>query len=264
MTLEYLDAPRVHPNAREFRYAGGSSGVLITHGLSGSLYHYRPLASSVAEAGYTVHGLRLPGHGTHPDDLQSVTAQTFREGVDAAIDRLLETCETISLLGGSFGGNLFLDAAARHPQRERIRRVIVLDPPVIVPRAWMYQPFLGIIKRFFRYYNKPWAKDDPIDGPLFTQHGSYRFMPFSVVQEFHGFIERCTKKTLAGVAQPVLILQSTHDGVVEPRGARLLARLLKNAHAELRWIDSNTHIPLLDLPVPVRRMIVSFLSKDLY
>lgn len=264
MELDYLDAPQVHPNAREFRHAGGSEGVLITHGLSGSLYHYRTLASSVASAGYTVHGLRLPGHGTHPDNLQGVTIRNFREAVDAAVDRLLETCETIFLLGGSFGGNLFLDAAARHPQRDRIRRVVVLDAPVIVPRAWMYRPFLGIIKRFFRYYNKPWAVDDPTDGPLFTAHGSYRFMPFSVVQEFHTFIERYTKKTLADVTQPVLILQSTHDGVVEPRGARLLLKLLKNTHAELRWIQSRQHIPLLDLPSSDQRMIIRFLSKDLY
>lgn len=264
MQLEFIEQEGVHPNAREFRHAGGKHGVLITHGLSGSLFHYRDFAEQLAREGLAVRGIRLPGHGTHPDDLKKVYIQDFRDCIDAAIDEMLETCETVSLFGGSFGGNLFLDAAHRREDSHRIHRIAVLDMPVVVPRAWLYRPFLWLIQRFKKNYQKSWTKKDKKHNAQFTEHGSYLYMPIHVIREFHRFIQKYTKKHVSNVSQPVLIIQSTKDKVVAPRGARKIQKKLRNAHVEMRWVDSKHHVPLMDLPPRFRGMIVKFILKDLY
>ena len=264
MLLEYIHEEGVHQNAREFRYVGGKHGVLITHGLSGSLFHYREVAELLAKEGLTVYGVRLPGHGTHPDDLRYVNVRDFQNRIDSALEEMLKTCEMVSMFGGSFGGNLLLDAAHRHAGNKYIHRIVVLDMPVVMPRAWLYRPFLWLMQYTKTYYQKSWTKNDKRDGKHFTEHGSYVYMPFHAIREFHRFIQEHTKKHVDGVTQPVLIIQSVNDKVVLPRGAKKMQKKLCNAHVEMRWINSDKHVPLMDLPKQFHRMIVRFMLKDLY
>ncbi|RYG65174.1 esterase, partial [bacterium] len=44
-------------------------GVVLVHGFTGTPYEVRYLGDRLVEAGYTVRGLRLPGHGTSIADL---------------------------------------------------------------------------------------------------------------------------------------------------------------------------------------------------
>ena len=52
------------PGAEPFAADGGSIGVLLSHGFTGSPQSLRPWAEHLAAAGYTVRLPRLPGHGT--------------------------------------------------------------------------------------------------------------------------------------------------------------------------------------------------------
>jgi alpha-beta hydrolase superfamily lysophospholipase len=55
---------------------GGPHGVLVLHGFTGNPVSVRPLAEALAEAGFAVEMPRLPGHGTHVEDMIPTTAQS--------------------------------------------------------------------------------------------------------------------------------------------------------------------------------------------
>ena len=54
----------VMPGAEPFSHSGGTTGVLLCHGFTGSPQSLRPWAEYLAAAGLTVCLPRLPGHGT--------------------------------------------------------------------------------------------------------------------------------------------------------------------------------------------------------
>jgi len=61
----------------EFKNENPRGGMLLVHGLSDSPYSMRALAETFREQGFYVVGLRLPGHGTAPAGLTTVTWQDF-------------------------------------------------------------------------------------------------------------------------------------------------------------------------------------------
>jgi alpha-beta hydrolase superfamily lysophospholipase len=70
-------------------------GVLLLHGMSDSPYSLRALAKTLAERGYRVVSLRLPGHGTAPSRLKYVTTRDLGPAVSLAMAHLRDA------LGGS-------------------------------------------------------------------------------------------------------------------------------------------------------------------
>ena len=65
------------PQAQPFEMEKGDHGVLLIHGFTGSPSHMRLLGEALAERGYSVRGIRLPGHGTKPEDMKNVSWQDW-------------------------------------------------------------------------------------------------------------------------------------------------------------------------------------------
>ena len=64
------------------------AGVLMLHGMSDSPYTLRALAETLAEQGYWVIGLRLPGHGTAPSGVRYTSAEDMSAAVRLAMEHL--------------------------------------------------------------------------------------------------------------------------------------------------------------------------------
>jgi alpha-beta hydrolase superfamily lysophospholipase len=88
-------------------------GVLLLHGMSDSPYSLRALGEALNRAGFLVVGLRLPGHGTAPSGLTSVTWQDMAAAVRVAMSHLAQTLgdRPLHIIGYSTGGPLALDFA---------------------------------------------------------------------------------------------------------------------------------------------------------
>lgn len=88
-------------------------GVLLLHGMSDSPYSLRALGETLNRAGYLVLGLRLPGHGTAPSGLTSVTWQDMAAAVRLAMTHLANRLgdKPLHIIGYSTGGPLALDVA---------------------------------------------------------------------------------------------------------------------------------------------------------
>jgi carboxylesterase len=58
------------PESEPFFLPGEATGCLLLHGFSAMPGEMRPLGEYLAETGFTVLGIRLTGHATHPNDLE--------------------------------------------------------------------------------------------------------------------------------------------------------------------------------------------------
>ena len=88
-------------------------GVLLLHGMSDSPYSFRALAEVLNQGNYWVIGLRLPGHGTIPSGLKSVSLEDMAAAVRLGMERLASRVgqAPIHIMGYSTGAPLALNYA---------------------------------------------------------------------------------------------------------------------------------------------------------
>src|ERR1051326_909305 len=101
----------VMPGAEPFFHSGGSTGVLLCHGFTGSPASLRPWADRLAGAGLTVSLPRLPGHGTTWQDMAHTRWEDWYAEVDRAYEELRGHSDEIFLMGLSMGSCLALRMA---------------------------------------------------------------------------------------------------------------------------------------------------------
>src|SRR5258707_10794626 len=68
-----------------FALGDGPDACLLLHGLTGSPAEVRPVAEALAAAGIRAIGPLLPGHGTVPEDLYTVTRQDLLRAAESAL-----------------------------------------------------------------------------------------------------------------------------------------------------------------------------------
>ncbi|MFT3800142.1 MAG: alpha/beta fold hydrolase [Burkholderiaceae bacterium] len=103
------------PGSQEFLFEGGRNGVLLIHGLTGTPMEMRLLGKGLANAGFTVHGVQLPGHCGSAEDLIASRWQDWHAGVERAAEALLTRVDTLFVGGLSMGAVLALALAAERP-----------------------------------------------------------------------------------------------------------------------------------------------------
>jgi carboxylesterase len=75
----------------------------------------RPLGEAFRDAGYTMLGPRLPGHGTSPEDMAGTGAGDWIGAVEDALAQLQTRCTRVFMTGLSMDGTLTLYMAGKFP-----------------------------------------------------------------------------------------------------------------------------------------------------
>ncbi|OZI52124.1 alpha/beta hydrolase [Bordetella genomosp. 5] len=96
--------------------ARAAKGILLIHGLGDSPWSFTDVARTLAQQGFLVRTVLLPGHGTRPEDLLDTTAEQWRAVVRAQAIALQRDVDTVYLGGFSTGANLALEYAYEHPE----------------------------------------------------------------------------------------------------------------------------------------------------
>jgi esterase/lipase len=217
-TLEWLQANRTFQtddhaaelswNApREWRPSGvAKRGILLVHGLGDSPFSFSDVGQKLAEQGFLVRTVLLPGHGSKPADMLDVTLKQWQQVVREQA-RIMENEVPAVYLGGfSTGANLVLDYAYEHPEIAGL----VLFSPAFRPAntyAWLTQ-YIG----WFR----PWLAS-PNDGvrPMQTPvrylnvptNGFAQFYRSALLAQDHLADRTYTR--------PVFIAITQHDSVLD-------------------------------------------------
>ncbi|EGH22408.1 putative lipoprotein, partial [Pseudomonas amygdali pv. mori str. 301020] len=142
-------------------------GVLLVHGLGDSAWSFNDVAQKLADQGYLVRTVLLPGHGTRPEDMLEVRLEQWQQVVREQTQQLSREVPKVYLGGFSTGANLVLDYAYDH---EEIAGLVLFSPAFrsnsgyawLTPwigwaRPWLAAPNDGLrpMQTPVRYMNMP-------------------------------------------------------------------------------------------------------------
>ncbi len=235
----------------------GAVGVLCVHGFTGTPYEMRYLGEALARAGYTVRGMRLPGHGTRVEDLDQTTWSDWANGVEDAFDELRRSCGQVAVVGQSLGGLLALHLASH---RTDVAAVATLAAPLWLEglsarvAQWAADGMLRRIRAIPKFYGS-----DVRDKRTRAENPSYAAIPTRALAELAAFM-RVVNGELEQVKSPVLVLHAEHDHTAPVACAtRIAART--NA-ARLRILPRSFHMIAADVERDiVAAEVVHFLRR---
>ena len=237
-----MTQPPRSPAAAPFRFDGGTVGVLLCHGFTGSPASLRPWADHLAGEGFSVRLPLLPGHGTSWQQLNRTNFDDWLATVTAALLELSQQCTAVVVGGLSMGGALALRLAELHP--DRICGIVLINPAVLSLRREM--AVLPVLKHLV-----PSLKGitDDIAMPGRTELG-YDRTPLRAVDALRAGW-RATRNDLPLVAAPVLLLRSRVDHVVEPENSALILERISSTDVTEIVLERSFHVATLDYDADV-------------
>jgi len=225
------------PTAEPFLFPGNQTGILLTHGFTGSPKELRWMGEYLHRQGYTVLGIRLAGHATRPEDMIHLHWQEWLLSVEDGY-RLLASCsERIFLAGLSMGAVLSLTFAAAAP----VQGVIAISTPFDLPedpRLRILKP-LSCIIRFV-----PKGRGGPGQGwfgDAWKQHVAYPRYPVRPIGELNRLLG-VMRERLPGVKAPVLLISSRDDEAFIREGMPKIHARLGSADKQMMWIAGSGHV----------------------
>lgn len=226
--------------AEPFLLPGGSIGIVLIHGYGGSIGDYRSCGEQLQTLGYTVHGVCLAGHGQGVEVLQQTSVPEMVTSVRQVIDEVRKTSPQILLVGSSFGATLALALAEQQPVN--IQGVVVVNPALSYRGGGIFQGvLLRILKLFTPYYTKRGLTDEERrQGELM---GSSSAWPIDGIIATSAFAKNDVLPKLATLSQPLLILESSDDPVVDGKQNSLLLNSVQSTVKQCITLPMATHRP---------------------
>lgn len=217
-TLEWLQVNRTFqtddPTAelswnapRAWRPRGvAKRGILLVHGLGDSPFSFNDVGETLAEQGFLVRTVLLPGHGSKPADMLDVTLKQWQQVVREQAQIMKTEVPSVYLGGFSTGANLVLDYAYEHPDIAGL----VLFSPAFRPEntyAWLTQ-YIG----WFR----PWLAS-PNDGvrPMQTPLRYLNVPTNGFAQFYRSALLAQNHLADRPYGKPVFIAITQHDSVLD-------------------------------------------------
>lgn len=192
---------------REWRPEGGAKrGILLVHGLGDSPWSFIDIGRKLAEQGFLVRTLLLPGHGSKPADMLDVTLKQWQQVVREQTRILQREVPTVYLGGFSTGANLVLDYAYEHSEIAGL----VLFSPAFRPansHAWLTQ-YIG----WFRpWLAKPDGRTRPMQMPV-----RYLNVPTNGFAQFYrSALSAQSHINARPYDKPVFVAITQHDSVLD-------------------------------------------------
>lgn len=190
---------------------GDGAAVLLVHGFTATPWEMRPLGEFLAARGLACLAVRLPGHGTTPEDLAGRRWEEWQAAVDSGYRRLSEHFPRVYAAGMSTGSLLLLTLARHQP----LPGLVLLSPYLRMQHR--LAPLAGWL-RHLRPYQKV-----VVDAADLGRY--YDRRPLNGVHQINRLLEALAPH-LGEVTAPVLAVQGEGDRTVDlDSGRELLARL---------------------------------------
>ena len=221
-----------------FTLEGGSVGVLLIHGFTGSSTEMRLVGEYLNQHEITVSAPCLPGHGTTLEELNQCKWSDWSLQIAEEVAILQSRCDTVFIGGLSLGSLLSLYSAANIPD---IAGAILYSPAIKVtdPR----RHFLPIVKYLIRQIPKP--EDNFTDPEAGSRLWTYDAYPVAASHEVMKFIEQ-VKRCLPQVTCPILIIYSTVDDTIHPDSAQFVYDGVSSTDKEIITLHNSGHVLTLD------------------
>ena len=243
--------------------ADADKAVLFVHGFIGAQSNFAQLPDAVAESGWHVETMRLPGHGTSPRDFERTTADELEAGVLDAVRALKADYETVVIVGHSMGGALSTLVAAQEPVDG-----LVLCAPYF---GLTYQRILGINTNWLAKRTAlviRWLPGRPGNGPVAKPSGRahidcYGWIPTAGTLTALEVSERANREAVLGtVTGPVFAIHSRNDSVTSHEATAEALKKITSASVQTTWLERSDHVIFWDYEAEqVTKEIVTFLKE---
>src|SRR3954454_19838395 len=188
------------------------TAVVLIHGVIVSGRYLTPLGAALSRD-FAVAIPDLPGYGL---SRATMSGPTLAELADAAVaSAALLGADRVSLVGNSFGAQVAIEAAVRHP--ETVERIALIGP-TIDPRA------RSLPRQYLR-----WQRCCPHEHPSVYPVMARDLLDVGPVHAAHllrVMLRDRPEDKLPAVRQPALVVRGEHDRVAPADWARYVARLL--------------------------------------
>jgi carboxylesterase len=248
-----------HLDGRPFFWPGNETGVLLLHGLTATTAEVRLLAEHLRDAGYTVSAPLLPGHGTTPEELNSVRWRDWAWEAAMAYELIATHCDQVFVGGESTGGALALHLAMQYPEIAGLLcyapAVKLAMPPHALARLYASAPLVDAIPKRGANQNPNWQ--------------GYTVYPLWAVVELVR-LGREVRYNLPQVKQPVLVVQGRNDATIDPLCGQIILEGVQSTHKELHWLENSAHVIVLEEELPhivdltLAFMIASIASYEIH
>ncbi|MGF1900964.1 lysophospholipase [Aliivibrio sifiae] len=202
-------------------------GVLLVHGLGDSPFSFTDVAQHLADQGYLVRSILLPGHGSKVADLMLPSLEDWQNVVHHHTQLLKEQTEEVWLGGYSTGANLVTSEALKDSDIEGL----LLFSPAFKPGSSTVK-FAKIASYFVT-----WADQDPETNPI-----RYNSLPMHGAAVYYD-TAKIVQQDLEGkkYTKPVFMIASEGDHVIDTTFATsVFETQFTNVKNHLVWQGENT------------------------
>lgn len=241
-----------HLEGDPFFWEAGQVGILLAHGLTATCAEVRPLAKRLHSAGFTVSAPLLPGHGTHPRDLNHVKWQDWAQTGEEAYQQLKASCQRVFVGGESMGAVLALYLASQHPEAVGI---MAYAPAIKLNLGTFDHLRLRLLSPFI-----PWVPKESLDASHNWQ--GYPVNPLKSALQLIRF-QQVVRQRLYLLHQPLLVIQGRLDTTVHPSVGQIILSGVSSTAKELHWMENSTHVVIIDQELDeVTRITLEFLNRN--
>lgn len=209
--------------------------VLLLHGFTGNSSDVRQLGRYLQKQNITSMAPHYEGHAEDPQNILASSPYIWWSQVNDAYEELKQKgFDSIFVFGVSLGGVYALRLAA---EKDLTGIATICAPMFLKDEEALFDSF----KQYARTFKKLEGKDDETIEKEITA-----YTISNVFKEIRGII-KTTKDSLDNVYEPVLVVQSKHDDVINPESANIIYDNLESDDKELMWLEKSGHVPTIDV-----------------
>ncbi|MEP7328080.1 MAG: acyl-CoA-binding protein [Betaproteobacteria bacterium] len=251
-------AAQLAPALSNAAAVGTADAVFLIHGLGGTQYDLGSMHKRLKNAGFVTHSLTLPGHGTSPEDLASVTAEDWIDAVIAKYREIRDQHPRLHVMGMCMGALL----AATLAQREQHCKgnLVLLAPPVYIDgwaTPWYrgLRPLMyvvpGIGKTMKIEEEDPYGiKNEQLRAIVKAkfergENFHYRWVPLECIRQ----VDRLRAFVMKGASEircPTLVVHAREDELTSLRSANFLVEKIGGAKARMVVLEDSYHMVCVD------------------
>ena len=214
------------------------TGILLVHGLGDSPYFFRDVAQALCNEGIRVRTILLPGHGSKPGDMLSVSYEQWQNETNHHIRLFSREVENMYIGGFSTGANLTTIASFSMAEKYDVKGLIHFSP------AFKSRFF---VSRLAPYIDQlfPWPNVEEEDNP--SRYNSTAMPGFAAYQESVNVLQDLfsqSNEEARTLKVPVFMVVAEKDSVVD---TQKIAEQFRDyfTHAKKCLIWQGEHSPAL-------------------